>query len=360
MPVRPDEPLAGLPDRSPIPLADSVTAGAAAVSAGRGPGEERGGNGFQRAIWDLQEALLPRRQPAKRKVTAATSRMEMQRRAATALLALIAVGGALVVGVYAVGGRQDTRRDRVAVGRRARVPGREGGARLGLGARASTSSPTTPAARSSCSTPRTPSSTRRRRARTRAARSPRCARRRIEGLDRLYGVVPVASSSLFTFPAEKPPKLEALVRGSDGAPYVLDTANKTVWRIDLKTQKAKAILKNGTKASGAKASAPKLLTTGGPDILILDDKNTLFRWRPSNSTGKGTLVRVKVKDSASWGDDVKDISTFVANFDAAFYKLYVVDPSEQNIMVLSPANDGSGYPQRARSRGCPPSATCRR
>ena len=48
----------------------------------------------------------------------------MQRRAAMALLAFIAVGGALVVGVYAVGGRQDTRRHRVAVGRRARVPGR--------------------------------------------------------------------------------------------------------------------------------------------------------------------------------------------------------------------------------------------
>ena len=108
VPVRPDEPLAGLPDRSPIPLADSVTAGAAAVSAAAVRAKSAAGNGFQRAIWDLQEALLPRRQPAKRKVTAATSRMEMQRRAATALLALIAVGGALVVGVYAVGGRQDT------------------------------------------------------------------------------------------------------------------------------------------------------------------------------------------------------------------------------------------------------------
>ena len=108
VPVRPDEPLAGLPDRSPIPLADSVTAGAAAVSASAVRARSAAGNGFQRAIWDLQETLLPRRQPAKRKVTAATSRMEMQRRAAMALLALIAVGGALVVGVYAVGGRQDT------------------------------------------------------------------------------------------------------------------------------------------------------------------------------------------------------------------------------------------------------------
>ena len=172
----------------------------------------------------------------------------------------------------------------------------------------------------------------------------------LEGLDRLYGVKSVASTTLFDFPADKPPKLEAIVRGSDGAPYVLDSANKTVWRIDVKDQKAKAIVKSGTKASGAKASAPKLLTTGGPDILVLDDKNSLWRWRPSNTSGKGTLVKVKVKDSASWGDDITDLATFVANFDAAFYKLYVVDPSLQNIMVLSPANDGSGYPQRPLPR----------
>ena len=54
-------------------------------------------------------------------------------------------------------------------------------------------------------------------------------------------------------------------------------------------------------------------------------------------------MRIPVKNSASWGDDVKDLATFVANFDAAFYKLYVVDPSEQNIMVFDPSSDGSGY-----------------
>ena len=349
VPVRPDEPLAGLPDRSPIPLADSVSAGAAAVSAGAVRAKSAAGNGFQRAIWDLQEALLPRRQPAKRKVTAATSRMEMQRRAATALLALIAVGGALVVGVYAVGGRQDTRA----------IESLSAGERAFQDAKAALASVSGPGIDLITDDPRRAlellNAAYAKLDEAEEAAYPRgqitpLREETIEGLDRLYGVVPVASSPLFTFPAEKPPKLEALVRGSDGAPYVLDSANKTVWRIDLKTQKAKAILKNGTKASGTKASVPKLLTTGGPDILILDDKNTLFRWRPSNSTGKGTLVRVKVKDSASWGDDVKDISTFVANFDAAFYKLYVVDPSEQNIMVLSPANDGSGYPIRPTPR----------
>ena len=49
-------------------------------------------------------------------------------------------------------------------------------------------------------------------------------RKRVEaGLDRLYGVVPVASTTRFTFkPAEgaDPIDLRGLVRGPDGAPYV--------------------------------------------------------------------------------------------------------------------------------------------
>ena len=348
VPVRPDEPLAGLPDRSPIPLADSVTAGAAAVSASAVRARSAAGNGFQRAIWSLQD-MLPQRAPAKRKVTAATSRMETQRRAAMALLVLIAVGGALVVGVYAAGGRQDTRAiESLSAGERAFEEARDALAAVsGPGVDLIADDPRRAlellnvayAKLGEAEDAAYPSG------QIRPLRE-----QALEGLDRLYGVTPVASTTLFTFPAEKPPVLEAIVRGSDGAPYVLDSANRTVWRIDVKNQKAKAIVKNGTKASGTKASAPKLLTIGGPDILVLDDKNTLWRWRPSNSSGKGTLVRVKVKDSASWGDDVKDISTFVANFDAAFYKLYVVDPSEQNIMVLSPANDGSGYPVRPNPR----------
>ncbi len=102
--------------------------------------------------------------------------------------------------------------------------------------------------------------------------------------------------------------------------------------------------------SGVTVADPAFLAIGGPDVLILDSKNQLWRWRPTNATGKGTLRRIPVVDSASWGNDIRAIATFVANFDAAFYKLYVVDPSQQNIMVLSPANDGSGYPVQARGR----------
>ena len=107
---------------------------------------------------------------------------------------------------------------------------------------------------------------------------------------------------------------------------------------------ASPVARSGQRASGTRVADPKFIATGGPDVLILDAKNVLWRWRPANATGKGTLVRIPIKESASWGNDIRAIATFVANFDAAFYKLYIVDPSEQNIMVLDPANDGSGYP----------------
>jgi hypothetical protein len=89
----------------PIPLADTVTASAAAIGAGAIRARSAAGNGIQRTIWRLQD-LLPHRSPGARKVTTATSRMEMQRRAAVALLAFIVVAGALVFGVYAVGGQR--------------------------------------------------------------------------------------------------------------------------------------------------------------------------------------------------------------------------------------------------------------
>ncbi len=78
---------------------------AAAVGAGAAKARDAAGSGLQRLVWRIQDTL-PRRQPGARRVTAATSRMETQRRAAVALLAFIVVAGGLALGVYAVAGQQ--------------------------------------------------------------------------------------------------------------------------------------------------------------------------------------------------------------------------------------------------------------
>src|SRR6476469_6753260 len=103
VPVRPAEPLAGAPDRSPIPLADNVQAAGSAVSAAAGRAKVAAGGALGRVVQRVQD-LMPRRKPADRRVTPLASRRETQRRAALALLALVVVVGGLGLGVYAFGG----------------------------------------------------------------------------------------------------------------------------------------------------------------------------------------------------------------------------------------------------------------
>jgi hypothetical protein len=349
VPVRPAEPLAGAPDKSPIPLADGVTAGAAAVTATAGKAKATAGSSAGHVVGWVQD-MLPKRKSASGKVTTASSRAETQRRAAVALLAFIGIAGALVLSVYAFGSQkappgaiESLNAAEVAFTEASKAVEGVSGPGIDLIA----NDPDRAMELLTLAYAKLDEAEEKGYPKSQVAELRATV---MDGLDRLYGVVPVAHEPLFTFPADTPVELAGLVRGSDGAPYVLDTANKTVWRIDLAKGTAAPILKSGDRAPGGRVADPAFITTGGPDVLVLDAKNQLWRWRPANTKGKGTLVKVDVVDSASWGNDIKAIDTFVANFDAAFYKLYIADPSEQNIMVLSPANDGSGYPVRPTGR----------
>jgi len=161
--------------------------------------------------------------------------------------------------------------------------------------------------------------------------------------------VPVASTRIYTFkPAAKAPAfdLSAMVRGPDGNPYVIDKATKAVYRINLKTKAATLVARAGTKNKSGTVSTPRYLGVGGQDLLILDAKNVLWRWRPADDSGKGTLTRVTLQGSASLGDDIMGINTFLRPGTRGLYNFYVVDPSEEQIRAYSPAADGSGFPAK--------------
>jgi hypothetical protein len=348
VPVRPAEPLAGAPDRSPIPLADNVQAAGAVVTAAAGTARVAAGGALERVVARVHE-LMPRRKPAYRRVTPLASRRETQRRAAVAALALIAVVGGLGLAVYAFGGTgQQAAISSINAGQealekaqadldevagpgidlveddpdRARDLLTEAYEQLDLAADAGIAARTIEPVREDV----------------------------VENLDRLFGVVPVATTDLFPFvPAEgeAPFDLRALVRGPDGAPYVIDAATKSVYRVDLKRKKATAVLRAGKKAGGTTVATPRFLAVGGRDLLILDAKNVLWRWRPSNDAGKGTLGKVTVNGARSWGDDVTAMGTFLRDRERGLYNLYVVDPSEQQIRAYSPSADGGGFPQKS-------------
>jgi hypothetical protein len=347
--VRPAEPLAGVPDRSPIPLADSVAGGVAAAQSAAVSARAAAGGLLGRLLRRLQDAL-PARAPGQRRVTPMTARREMQQRAAIAILSIVVVIGVLGAGVYVIGGNQ-LPGDVIAsfeAGQQALQKAREDLARV--------SGPGIDLVAND-----------RRRAADLLAEAitklNEAARAGIPPatigplrdqamalIDRLYHMAQVGDSILFAFPDDQHVDLRAIVRGPDGAPYVLDAGTKSVYRIDLGGQKAQTIFRAGNKPPGGTEGAPRLMTTGGRDIVILDAKSVVWRWRVANSSGRGSMAKVRVSGSSEWGDDVKAIGTFIRNADAGIYNLYLVDPSEQQVLAYSPALDGSGYPSAPSGR----------
>jgi hypothetical protein len=346
VPVRPSAPLAGAPDRSPIPLADNVQAAGVAVSAAAGNARIAAGGALERAVaW--AQGLMPQRKPAYRRVTPLASRRETQRRAALAVLALVVVVGGLGIGVYAFGGTGSPEEaiSSVNAGQQAIAAARDDLAQVsGPGIDLIADDPDqalqllTDAYRQ-----------------VQLAEAANVAasvvgplrQETVAGLDRLYGVIPIRSEPVFTFvPAEggDPVELRAMTRGPDGAPYVIDRTTRSVYRVDLSAKRATVVARVGMKQGGATFSNARYLGVGGPDLLILDAKNVLWRWRPADAEGNGTLTRVRVQGSTSWGDDIKGFNTFLRDASRGLYNLYVIDPSEQQIRAYSPAADGSGFP----------------
>jgi hypothetical protein len=348
VPVRPAEPLAGAPDRSPIPLADNVQAAGAAMSAAADSARVVAGTAVERLIQRLHD-VLPQRKPAYRRATPLASRRETQRRAAIAVIALLVVVGSLAMSVWAFGGqRQQQAIGSVNAGQDALDKAKANLALVdGPGIDLITDD------RDQALQLLTEAYDQ-----LEKAEQARISDRVVDPvredvvalLDRAYGVIEVASTPLFTFkPAEgaAPFDLRTLVRGYDSAPYVIDKATNAVYRVDLKRKRATNIARNGRTVGRLKMAAPNFLGVGGRDLLILDAKNVLWRWRASNDAGKGTTNRITVNGATGWGDDILAIGTYLRDPSRGLYNLYVVDPSEQQIRHYPPASDGGGFPAKS-------------
>ncbi|MEX2011114.1 MAG: hypothetical protein WEF51_02630, partial [Chloroflexota bacterium] len=350
VPVRAAEPLAGAPDRSPIPLADPVVDGVAAVQAGARQARAAAGNAFEQLVVRLQD-FLPRRGTPYRRVTPASARRETQRRAAVAILAFIVVAVGLGMAVYLTGGGPTSRDplSSVAAGQRSLQAARANLSRV-VGPGVDLVQDNAPLALQLLNEAWSELD------KAEQANMPASVVRPVrdgvvEQLDRYYKVVDVNDEVLFAFdPAANPPiDLAALTLGPDGAPYVLDRTTSAVFRLNLQDAQANLVIQAGTEAAGAVAAAPTHLATGGPEVLILDAVNTLWSYRPAADAGTGTLTRVRIK-YAEWGDDVIAIGTYIRLPEAGLYNFYVIDPSEKQILGYSPALDGSGFPGRPSGR----------
>lgn len=334
VPVAPSEPPGGAALGSPIPLADQLADAATAVqdraAAARGAAREIFSGGIGRML-----ELMPRRQTRYRRIDSAANRQETRRRIAFAVLAFIAMVAVLGAVVWYAGPfRNENLPQQLTQGEAAYNQAyQEAAQALGSGdlihsnpQQAMTLLQTAWADLSRAAA--TVDATRVNNLRDQIA----------GGLDDLYGTVPVTATTVYSPSAGV--ALSDLVRGPDGAAYAI--AGQAVLRIDPDTGSAATIIQGGEQG-GTGIGPPALLTSGGPDLLIVDASGALWRWRPSDSVGGGTLGRINVGGDQKWGGEVADIQTFLINADQGLYRLYVPYPPDGQILRYEPTADGSGF-----------------
>jgi hypothetical protein len=336
VPVSTSEPLAGAPTRSPIPLADQLVGAASAVQDRAVAVRGAIGDRISRVVGGVLDLMPRRRTPYRRIGTAATKR-ETQRRAAIAILAFIAVVAVLGVVVVALNPFRDeapisqvtegeaafadakTKADQVfgaadlihADPARARDLLHDAWAALG---RAETSGVVDE------------DSINEQRQRVAA------------GLDQLYGTIKIAPTGIYA--AQPAAPLGSMVLGPDSAAYVV--AGSSVVRVDPGTGASATIVEEGDGV-GVGLGVPMILARGGQDLLIFDSAGTLWRWRPSDAEGNGTLGQINVAGEQVWTGNVVDIQTFLINTDVGLYRLYVPYPPTSQVLKYDPTADGSGF-----------------
>jgi serine/threonine protein phosphatase PrpC len=337
VPVSPSEPLAGAPLRSPIPLADQFAGAASAVQDRAEAARSAVHETFSRAVSSVLD-LMPRRRTSYRRIAPAASRRETQRRAATALLSFIGVVAVLGVVMWWWGGpgrAQENPVQRVTAGEAAFRSAQQragqvfGPANLLVNDRNAAQ----------------------RELRLAWADLDRAAQADIEpapleqlrreiaaGLDRLYGTHAVASEQLYAAPEGA--EISGLVRGPDEAYYVI--ADRSVIRVDPETGASVSVAAAG-EGPGAGMGTPSILARGGLDLVIVDIRGSLWRWRPSDESGAGTLGPMRVSGEQQWGPDVVDVATFLIDAEQSQYRLYVPHPTSNQILRYEPVADGSGF-----------------
>ena len=329
VPVSPSEPLAGAPIASPIPLADKVAGAASAVQeravAARGAMREGLGRIIDRVL-----DLMPQRRTSFRRITAATSRRETQRRVALAMLGFIAVVAVVGVGLWYAPQRGDKPIDLVNQGEAALAAAVDAANQVFgpddlLNADPEEALSLLQGAWSDLAIAR------------QAQVDPETitqldAQLRL-GLDTLYATNTVSATQLYAAPEGT--RITHLTQGPDNAAYAI--VGETVVRADPDTGAITTVITAGDGLGGG-IGAPRLLARGGPDLLVLDVDGGLWRWRPS-----GALGEVRLAGDQAWDETVVDFQAFDINVDQGLYRIYVPYPRTSQILRYDPTADGGGF-----------------
>ncbi len=346
-PVWPSDSRAGAPEHSPIPLADTVVGGVAAVQSSARHVQATADGWMRRGAYSLFDRM-PQRAMSRGRVTPMTVRRERQQRAALAVIGLLAVIAIVGSSMWFFAGANKT--DNIDSRQRAEQAYAQVQSDLrqvyGNVPDLTTSDPQKAAeilkdAYGQLQKAQDNGYTTAQLADSRA--------QVVAGLNLYYHVTTIQPNLVASFTTDD---LAGAVVGPDGAGYVIDSTESTVYWVNLQTGTKLPILRAGQEIAGGIVGNPRVLTTGGQDVLILDDFNSVWRWRPASTdkTGRGAVVKLNIPDAVTWGLGVRALGTFIINSQLGQYNLYVVVPSASQILKYPPASDGSSFPTAGRAK----------
>jgi len=341
-PVWPSDVLAGTPQRSPIPLADNVGEGVAAIQTGAHQAQVVADGWLRRGMYNLFDRM-PEHPVRRGRVTPMIVRRERRQRAAYAVIGLLAVIAIVGTAMWFFAGPNQTQQlNSQLSAQQAFQQAQSDLAKVyGNGRDLVQTEPKTAYDYLSD-----------------AYRKLQLARNNgytdsrvsglidetVQGLDDYYGITIVQPQVVTSWATDQ---LTGAVLGPDGAAYVIDATVGAVYRVDLGSGTKLQMMWAGEPptAGAGIVGHPRLITTGGQDVLVLDDFNNLWRLRPDpiDKTGRRTLVKINIPDNVNWGVGSRAMGTFIVNSAIGQYNIYVVVPSLNQVMRYPPAADGSGY-----------------
>ncbi len=281
-PVRPSEPLAGLPDQSPVPLADSVGRGIQRGNSllGRWRGEVA-----RRSLVILNAAFafIPRRGPRYPRSIPRTAAVEDRRRRRLGALGLLGVAASLAAGAVMAGLPAPGPTDaipRAAVAREAliavrdllreveeRIEGRDlvdrdpgRAARLLGEADAALLTAIGAGVPTNALVP--------------------LSGRVERGLDGLFAVTRIVEATTLLDLAGGFEQIEPtdMVLTSDGAAWVIERARGRVIRLDPLTGASPVVYRSGLSVSGLTTGEPWLIATAATDVVVIDRDRHAWRF----------------------------------------------------------------------------------
>ena len=187
---------------------------------------------------------------------------------------------------------------------------------------------------------------------SRRRRSTRSASRRAAGLDRLYGVVPVAAATVISFADAKTPfDIGAMILGPGGVAVRARPGDE----VGLSDRPPDEERRRRSSAEGTNAAGG---VEGGPEApgarrdrrprSSSTTQNVLWRWRPADDEGRRDDDEGPGLERGGWGDDIRRSGRSSATPAPGLYNLYVVDPSEQQILVYYPGQRRQRASRRPR------------